>query len=220
MSDFQLGAFKKRSWRHHELLEVFPSASIRIMDLGSGASPFRGRSIDIVECVDFAVAADHHVDVVKEWPFDEGSFDMVYASHVIEHFYAHDRDNVVRNVWRALKPGGIFFFRVPHKSSIQATGWEHYTLYGLNAAVSLCHGGNPALPRFEAITFGAACIDVSGFYRKRRPSFEPLLNLSHNLSEKLLSRLMYGGIPEVQFLLRRPAATLPGSATQSQRMAA
>lgn len=204
MSDFVHLPFAKRSWRHCELLEVFPARGIRIMDLGSGSSPFRGRSIDVVETVDFSSEADYKIDVVRDWPFTNESFDLVYASHVIEHFYPRDRDLVVNRIWRVLRPGGLFFFRVPHKSSIQATGWEHHTVYGLNAAMSLCHGANPALPKFEAVSFGASRINVYGFYEARRFSIDSVLNISHNLTEKLISRLLYGGVSEVQVLLRRP----------------
>lgn len=67
------------------------------------------------------------VDVVHDmmrtpWPIEPSSFDLVFASHVMEHIPHHHesgRDGfvvIMEEIWRVLKPGGTLVVRVPHYS--------------------------------------------------------------------------------------------------------
>jgi len=48
------------------------------------------------------------------WPCDDGTFDTIKASHVMEHIPAGvDRITVMNEAYRALKPGGQFTIIVP-----------------------------------------------------------------------------------------------------------
>jgi SAM-dependent methyltransferase len=200
----------RHSWTHTELLGIFPDEGIDILDVGAGPAPFRARPHDRLVTVDFdeGVQANVVIDVSQKWPFAERSFDFIYMSHVVEHLYPQDRDELIRNVHRSLREGGLAFIRVPHRSSIQGTGWEHFTFYGLNGATSLSHGRNPNLPLFRAVSAGAAMsID---FYSRRssaRAVVERILNSKWRLTETTLCYIV-GGIAEVQFLLQRMDSAL------------
>lgn len=52
-------------------------------------------------------------DIVKGLPLPEGSADLIYASHVLEHLSYDDIWRALRNTHRALKPGGVFRLVVP-----------------------------------------------------------------------------------------------------------
>ena len=54
--------------------------------------------------------ADHHFDV-HSIPFDDNSFDVVMANHLLEHV-ADDRA-VLKEFFRVMKPGGWGIFQVP-----------------------------------------------------------------------------------------------------------
>jgi predicted SAM-dependent methyltransferase len=195
----------KRGWTHRELLAIFPLKGIAILDVGAGHDPFHARERDELVTVDFdgASGADYVVDVTESWPFAESAFDFIYLSHVVEHFYPAQRDRVIRRVYDSVKPGGFVFIRVPHRSSIQATGWEHHTQYGVHGATSLCHGRNPLLPMFRVVSAGLAMsIDFYGERSIRRTALERALNARWRLTESLLCYVV-GGIAEVQFLLQR-----------------
>jgi SAM-dependent methyltransferase len=56
---------------------------------------------------DFAVAD------VRSLPFRSGTFDLIYSMGTIEHFPEHDV--AVRELFRALKPGGTAIIGVPNK---------------------------------------------------------------------------------------------------------
>jgi SAM-dependent methyltransferase len=195
----------RRPWAHRELLSIFPPSGIRVLDVGAGWAPLRVRDQDELVTTDFEPEAGAEVttDVASDWPFGEREFDLVHMSHVLEHFYPRDRDAVIRNVYRSLKPGGLVFIRVPHRSNFHSAGWEHHTTYGLAELTSLCHGHNPMLPMFRCVSVGAAMsLDFYGKRSMRRRFLERSLSRYWRLTDKLLAHIV-GGIPEVQFLLQR-----------------
>jgi SAM-dependent methyltransferase len=195
----------RRPWNQAELLTILPDHAIRALDVGAGHNPVRLRERDEVVTVDFEVEAGAEVtsNVADHWPFGEREFDLIYMSHVVEHFYPRDRDAVMLNVHRSLRPGGVLFVRVPHLSSALATGWEHYSLFGLNGVSGLCHGHNPLLPMFRCVSVGASM--TLDFYARRsrwRSVLERLLSRRWRLTDVALGRLVLG-VPEVQFMLMR-----------------
>jgi SAM-dependent methyltransferase len=195
----------RRPWNQAELLEILPEDGIRALDVGAGHNPVRLRPRDEVVTVDFEVEAGAEVtsNVADEWPFGEGEFDLVYMSHVVEHFYPRDRDAVLRHVYASLRPGGLLLIRVPHQSSAMATGWEHLSLYGLNAATGLCHGHNPLLPMFRCVSVGVSMsLDFYASRSSARRAAELGLSRYWRLTDVLLGRMVLG-IPEVQFMLMR-----------------
>jgi ubiquinone/menaquinone biosynthesis C-methylase UbiE len=198
-------AAHRRPWNHAELLDLFPVEGVRVLDVGAGRNPLRVRDQDELVTVDFEAEADTAItsDVASSWPFGEAEFDVVYMSHVLEHFYPRDRDAVIRNVYRSMRTGAMLFIRVPHRSGYQATGWEHYSFFGLSGAAGLCHGHNPMLPMLRAASVGVSMsID---FYAPRSPlrkALERSLSRYWRLTDQLLSHLVLG-IPEVQFMLMR-----------------
>jgi predicted SAM-dependent methyltransferase len=200
----------RRPWTHAELLEILPPGGVRVLDVGAGHSPLRVRPEDDLVTVDFEPEAASSVtsNVAVDWPFSEQEFDLIYMSHVLEHFYPADRDAVIRNVFRSLRVGGMLFVRVPHQSSYNATGWEHFTLFGLNGMTGLSHGHNPTLPMMRTISVGASMtVDFYAARSRPRRALERILNRYWRLTDTLLGHLVLG-IPEVQFmLLRMDAAT-------------
>lgn len=65
------------------------------------------------------------VDVVHDlnvypYPFAESFADEVHLYHVLEHLT--DSVRTIEEVYRILKPGGLFYLRVPHFSSLYAWG--------------------------------------------------------------------------------------------------
>lgn len=56
---------------------------------------------------------EHNLNIIP-YPFDDNSFDLVEASHVLEHL---DRPfDVMKEIHRILKPQGKLIIRVPHFS--------------------------------------------------------------------------------------------------------
>ncbi len=52
------------------------------------------------------------LDLNAEWPFGKESFDCIVACEIMEHLYF--LDGFLKNVFAALKPGGLFIGSVPN----------------------------------------------------------------------------------------------------------
>ncbi len=52
-------------------------------------------------------------DLRERFPFEDASFDVVYHSHVLEHFTPEEGENFTREAVRVLKPGGWIRIAVP-----------------------------------------------------------------------------------------------------------
>ena len=54
-----------------------------------------------------------YLDLNKKFPWADNSVDCAYTSHVLEHLYLEGSLNCIAEVYRVLKPGGIFRIAVP-----------------------------------------------------------------------------------------------------------
>lgn len=67
---------------------------------------------------DPAVEPDVLASVVAMPMVETGTYDLVYASHVLEHLYAHEVSLAFAEFLRVLKPGGVFRMRCPDLQSV------------------------------------------------------------------------------------------------------
>ena len=84
---------------------------MRRLEIGPGIHPLEGNW----ERLDIKEGHDH----VAAWgeeplPFDDNTFNEVYASHVLEHIPWYHTKYAVREVHRILVPGGTFEVWVPN----------------------------------------------------------------------------------------------------------
>tara|TARA_Y100000739_G_C20612400_1_gene469498 strand:- start:647 stop:1543 length:897 start_codon:yes stop_codon:yes gene_type:complete len=61
---------------------------------------------------------------VEDMPYENSSFDIVFATDIIEHVF--DLNNAIEQITRVLKPKGYFLFRVPYKEDIEPYLIEEY----------------------------------------------------------------------------------------------
>jgi SAM-dependent methyltransferase len=66
----------------------------------------------------------------KRLPFETGSMDAVYASHVLEHLFRNDALALLRECYRMLKPGGLCRMLVPDLTTIIGEYLGQQTLPG------------------------------------------------------------------------------------------
>lgn len=57
-------------------------------------------------------------NLLKGLPFADNSFDLVYHSHVLEHFSQKDGTQLIRECYRVLKPGATIRIAVPNLEQI------------------------------------------------------------------------------------------------------
>jgi SAM-dependent methyltransferase len=185
------------------------------LNLGCGESKKPGYlNLDWQEAV--------HPDVVHDlnqlpYPFADATFDIIEASHVIEHL---DRPfTVMKELHRILKPGGVLQVRVPHFSR-GFTHAEH--AHGFDVTFPLYFnkdftrsgyiGCELKLLRMEvhyiAFTHLLKYVGYGGFrvYLLRR--LNAIVSFLANLNPYLASRLWcfwVGGFDELEFHFVKPA---------------
>lgn len=97
---------------------------MRGLDLGPGNYPVKGfEAMDIVK----RPGVKHVGDVSKPLPFKDGAFDVVYASHVLEHIAWYDSVRVVTEWARVLRKGGAMEIWVPDGLKIAEALIKHET---------------------------------------------------------------------------------------------
>lgn len=86
----------------------------KIVDLGCGESPYKTDEGDVLT-VDIRddVKPDYRADL-RRLPFATAEFDIVYSSHVLEHFPRNATDEVLDEWIRILKPDGELRLIVPN----------------------------------------------------------------------------------------------------------
>lgn len=93
----------------------------KILHLGCGRKKIPGTiGLDIRKFSE----VDFCVDLNSKLPFGENSVDGVISNHVIEHL---DYNNIMNEIMRVLKTGGINIMVVPHYTNHRAHMGEHVT---------------------------------------------------------------------------------------------
>jgi SAM-dependent methyltransferase len=54
-----------------------------------------------------------YLNAAKHFPYSNGAFDNVFSCHMLEHLYRSEAVSCVNEVYRVLKPGGVFRVIVP-----------------------------------------------------------------------------------------------------------
>jgi SAM-dependent methyltransferase len=109
---------------------------LRILDVGCGRRKLPG-AIGIDRRRRKAVAAELQLDIDHDlldfpWPIEDGAFDLVHCSHVLEHLPPTAR--VMEEIYRVLKPGGQAFLVCPHFSWVEAyRHFEHCHFFTLGS---------------------------------------------------------------------------------------
>ncbi len=103
-----------------------PPGSGRLLEMGCGLGHLLGLLQDDFACVGIDIA-DYSIEQLKQNApraegivmsaddlsrFEEGEFSAVVALHVVEHL--PDPADTIRQVYRLLKPGGLFLFATPN----------------------------------------------------------------------------------------------------------
>ena len=113
----------------HNVLPGIKSRQSVVIELGCGGQKFQENAIGI-DFVD-SNAVDIIADINQGLEFlDDGSVDMVYSSHVLEHL--NDLEFIMKEIYRVLKPGGINKGLVPHFSNpYYYSDYTHKVPFGL-----------------------------------------------------------------------------------------
>jgi len=163
----------------------------RCLEIGPGNSRLPGfETLDIIG----GRNVDYVYDAGKPLPFEDNTFDLVYASHVLEHIPWYKVEEVVKEWVRILKPGGVLEVWVPDglkickalvdyeltgiKEAMERDGWYRFnsekSLYIWVNGRIFSYGdgtGNPCHPNWHRALFTARylkeCFERAGLVNVR-----------------------------------------------------
>jgi SAM-dependent methyltransferase len=113
--------------------------------LGAGVETFlQDASVQIVATDVYASANTHLVTDAHHLPFDDGVFDGVWITAVLEHVI--EPQKVVDEIWRVLKPSGLVYAETPFMQQVHERAYD-FTRFTAN-------GHRWLFRRFEQIDAG------------------------------------------------------------------
>lgn len=131
------------------------------LHLGCGTRNIPGFvHVDIVD----APHIDYRSSVDNLCEFADASVELIYASHVLEHFGRHEVEAVLKGWYRVLAPGGVARIAVPDFAAVVALYEQEGLKDGLSGLVGLICGGQRNQYDFHKIIFDEAFL---GFVLKK-----------------------------------------------------
>jgi len=103
------GARIRTIWRPFVIKKYLESTDIPRLHIGCGGKNIKGwLNVD-----KFAANADTFLNAEKRFPFEDDTFKYIYSEHMIEHLRINKVKGFLEEVYRVLKPGGIFRVTCP-----------------------------------------------------------------------------------------------------------
>ena len=107
------------------MLKVYnPEDQDRLLNVGCGQS-FHQDWIN-VDLEPYDDSVQKH-DITQGLPFESGTFDGVYHSHVLEHLDLNAGERLLDECYRILKPGGVLRIVVPNLAQIAELYLDYHT---------------------------------------------------------------------------------------------
>lgn len=113
-----------------------PQLKGELLDIGCGKMPYKKYILEHSEVekyvgldIESALVYDNDVAPDFTWdgiimPFEDSSFDCAFGTEVLEH--CPEPEIVLKEVYRVLKPGGVFFFTVPFLWNLHEVPHDEY----------------------------------------------------------------------------------------------
>ncbi|TYB80172.1 class I SAM-dependent methyltransferase [Bizionia saleffrena] len=131
-----LDRYHIRSSIFRALQDALPLFKGRLLDIGCGKMPYKKHilehsgvkeyvGLDIENALEYA--QDVKADVLwdgETMPLESSSFDCAFGTEVLEH--CPEPEVVLKEVYRVLKPSGVFFFTVPFLWNLHEVPHDEY----------------------------------------------------------------------------------------------
>lgn len=185
---------------------LFKTYDLRRLHLGCGTT-------HLENFCNIDVFPNHAVDIIdniiKLKKIKNNSAELIYSSHVLEHFSTADVPLVLKRWFDVLKPGGQIRLSVPDLDriiKIYHKNWEHFQKDGHSPWVGLIYGGQENEFDFHKTGFNfnwlGRLLRQAGFIDiKEYPHEPPFLD---NLQDASLAKEPFGDYISLNILATKP----------------
>jgi len=184
------------------LNRVMPQLKGKLLDIGCGKMPYRAYILDCTDVsqytgmdIDNSLTYDRDISPDVRWdgitmPFQNDCFDSAIATEVLEH--CPDPEMVLKEIYRVLKPGGIFFFTVPFLWNLHEVPHDEYRYTPFSLERHLHNSGFRDIDLYPMGGWHASMAQMLGLWVRRSPM--------RPISRKILSFFIR---PCITFLIRK-----------------
>ena len=123
---YQISKFDDAGYAFRDRVKEFLDRNVsgdKILDIGSGPWPYPKQHFKNVTTLDMQPPADV-IGSVLELPFNDASFDCIICLETLEH--VTDPLRAMNEVYRVLKPGGIFVGSAPFAYELHGEEYGDY----------------------------------------------------------------------------------------------
>lgn len=100
-------------WRRKEVERYLSNHAVAKLQIGCGPYPLEGwLNTDLL--TNYRKESPFFLDAGKPFPIPDASFDYVYSEHLFEHLTFLQANNMLKECYRILKPGGIIRIATPN----------------------------------------------------------------------------------------------------------
>lgn len=103
--------FQNKLWRTWEIGKYLKHTKEPKLQIGFGKNPLEGwlnTGISLKECY-----RGTYMDAGKPFPLPDNTFNFIYSEHLFEHLTYRQAQNMLKESYRVLKPGGIIRIATP-----------------------------------------------------------------------------------------------------------
>ncbi|HEY9221330.1 MAG TPA: methyltransferase domain-containing protein [Lutibacter sp.] len=105
-------------------IKKYLKKDIRNLEIGPGLNRIEGfETLNVID----GFGVDYICDIAKPLPFRDDTFDLIYASHVIEHVPWYLQKKTFNELFRILKKDGVLEIWVPDGLKIVQTLYDYET---------------------------------------------------------------------------------------------
>ena len=205
-----LDRFTNRTAIFKALTKSLPNLSGDLLDIGCGKMPYKyyilensnvstytGLDIETAIVYDKGITPDFTWDGIT-MPFQDASFDCAFGTEVLEH--CPRPEVVLKEVYRILKPGGVFFFTVPFLWNLHEVPHDEYRYTPFSMERHLRNSGFSDISVKATGGWHASMAQMLGLWVKRSPMSSKKRNLLSQLLKPVIKYLIKLDKPEaVQF---------------------
>ncbi|MGO4819491.1 class I SAM-dependent methyltransferase [Flavobacterium sp. W22_SRS_FP1] len=207
------------------LKEALPQFKGDLLDIGCGKMPYKNYILEnskVTKYVGLDIETALEYDTVikpdytwngKVMPFENDSFDCAFGTEVLEH--CPEPEIVLKEVFRVLKPNGVFFFTVPFLWNLHEVPNDEYRYTPFSLERHLINSGFNEIEIQATGGWHASLAQMLGLWVRRSPMSKRIRKYLSILLKPIIGYLIRKDkSSSIQFLEGQMITGLYGIATK------